>query len=96
MKDPENGGAIYGVANLIKDVVAEGGCIPIDYEFLVDFDSEIELDSQTAQLGIRQITYLQCLQLGWFHSSDSLLQPFGNRFPVETFHQFCTDVFGES
>lgn len=95
MNDPELARDIYGVANLIKDVAAEGGCIPINYDMVVEFESGFELDSPNVVLGARQWGYLACVEIGWFHTSDSRFQPFGDRFGMELFHQFCMDVFGD-
>lgn len=33
--------------------------------------------------------------MGWFHTSTSPDQPFGNMFPVDVYHDGCTAVFGE-
>lgn len=70
-------------------------CIALDYNRLIDLDREVELNSTTAVMGIRQLTYIYCTQLGWHHTSDSPRQPFGNRFPVEFELEACESVFEE-
>jgi len=40
--------------------------------------------------------YQTCTEFGYFRSSNSPDQPFGNFFPVELFSQQCVDLFGRS
>ncbi|CAF0815275.1 unnamed protein product [Adineta ricciae] len=44
--------------------------------------------------GGRQWTYQTCVEFGFFQSSNSPQQPFGNNFPAEFFVQQCADIFG--
>lgn len=42
----------------------------------------------------RSWTWQTCSQFGYFQSTDSPYQPFGNGIPVQYYIQMCNDVFG--
>ena len=35
-----------------------------------------------------------CVEFGYFQTSDSASQPFGNEFPLSLSTQMCIDIFG--
>ena len=53
------------------------------------------LDSDVAGGG-RQWTWQTCVEFGYFQSSASALQPFGNLFPASFSTQQCEDIYGVS
>ena len=45
----------------------------------------------------RQYLYQSCTELGWWQTSDSKKQPFGNLFPYSFLvKELCTDIFGSN
>jgi len=45
-------------------------------------------------VGMRQWTYQTCTEFGYFQSTDSADQPFGDLVPLSYFTDLCKDVFG--
>lgn len=82
-----------GIA-LILSVMMEEPCINANYQAIIDFDRQTNLDAPSVRSGVRQATYQTCTQVGWHHTSGSEFQPFGSQFPIEFFNQACEDVFG--
>lgn len=81
-----------GVALIITTLLTDE-CIPVDYEAIVNYDRQTNLDAPAIYYGVRQATYQTCTQMGWHHTSLSPNQPFGSLFPIEFFHEACEDVF---
>ncbi|KAJ6628026.1 putative serine protease F56F10.1 [Pseudolycoriella hygida] len=71
-------------------------CLPNGYDYLVENDREIDWDHPVNDLGMRPWSYQLCSQFGWFHSSNSRFQPFGNGFGSHWFYIVCQDVFGDT
>lgn len=89
---------VHRIARHIDSIFEEyfdAPCIPITYDYLVEIDRETSWDAPANELGLRQFSYQECSQLGWFHSSDSRFQPFGSSFGHEWLYTACSDVFGE-
>lgn len=100
LQNPAAASPVHALASVFEMLFNGTGlgtdyCLPLDYDFLVELDREVELDSIVALYGIRQSTYQYCMQLGWQHTSDSPNQPFGNRFSLDFANQGCESVFKE-
>lgn len=65
-------------------------CIDVSYEDMIE---ELKNDSIFTGVGGRQWFYQTCIEFGYFQTSDSPNQPFGNLFNVSTQTQQCLDVF---
>lgn len=88
---------VHPIARHTSTIVSEYfnyGCIPSNYDLLVEADRATGWDAPASQLGVRQYSYQICSQLGWFHSSDSRFQPFGNSFNHQWWYITCNDLFG--
>lgn len=65
------------------------------------FGSDVELhrnsswDSVATRSAMRQWFFQTCNEFGWFETSGSRFQPFGSRFPVDKFHRWCSEVYGD-
>jgi len=60
-------------------------------------DSMISVNNLTADpegVGIRQWTYQTCVAFGYFQTTDSPSQPFGNLVPLSLYTDMCRDGFG--
>lgn len=68
----------------------------LDVNAVANFEQfrNVDWDAITNEVGQRQLTYQLCRELGWFRSSTYDNQPFGNRFPIDLFHQQCQFIFG--
>lgn len=90
--------SINSIAYLLNNFIdIDGGqCLEIDYDYIIDQERQVEWDAPAVAVGYRQWTYQLCSQIGWFHTSGSPNQPFGDRFPVDLYHAGCQAVFGES
>ncbi|KAG4074042.1 hypothetical protein HA402_014247 [Bradysia odoriphaga] len=90
--------SINSIAYLLNNFIdIDGGqCLEIDYDYIIDQERQVEWDAPAVAVGYRQWTYQLCSQIGWFHTSGSPDQPFGDRFPVDLYHAGCQAVFGES
>ncbi|KAJ6641397.1 Thymus-specific serine protease [Pseudolycoriella hygida] len=91
-------GSIESIAYILENFidVVGGQCLDIDYDSIIDAERQTEWDSPAVVVGYRQWTYQLCSQIGWFHTSGSPDQPFGDRFPADLYHAGCQAVFGES
>ncbi|CAO1423307.1 unnamed protein product [Diamesa hyperborea] len=70
------------------------GCFEMTFEELVDFLAEEHWNDFGAITGRRQFTYLTCTEYGWFATSDSTKQPFGNGITLDYFIEMCSRVYG--
>lgn len=91
---------IESIAHVLEEFLEEfledGQCLWLDYDYIIESDRQIDWNATSVMSGFRQWSYQVCSQMGWFHTSASPDQPFGNLFPADVFHQACYDVFGES
>lgn len=70
------------------------GCLDNYDEFIRFFSNETWGSYATYSAG-RQWFYQTCTEFGWYQTSGSQFQPFGSSFPVELYHQMCTDLYGD-
>jgi len=66
-------------------------CTDVSYSDMIE---ELKNESIFTGVGGRQWFYQTCIEFGYFQTSDSPSQPFGNLFNVSTQTQACMDVFG--
>jgi len=67
-------------------------CLDISYN---DAVAQIQnLTQGTNGVGIRQWTYQTCAEFGYFQTTDSMDQPFGDMVPLNISLELCTDGFG--
>lgn len=71
------------------------GCFEWSFQEIVDFFAEVEWSDLAVMNGQRQSQYLACTEYGWFTTTDSDNQPFGNRINVNYFVELCRQVFGD-
>lgn len=85
--------ARYAALNsMILDVYDEE-CLDHTYDTLMKELKETSWENNTSVAG-RAWTYQTCTEFGFYQSSDSADQPFGNEFPIEFFTQQCQDIYG--
>lgn len=91
------GSSVESIAHVLLAVIDPdaGECINIDYDDIIENDRRTEWDAPAVVAGYRQWTYQLCSAIGWFHTSGSPDQPFGNNFPADVYHAGCAAVFGE-
>lgn len=77
------------------NIFYEGECVPISGYSQLELFGNVEWDSVSHVDGMRQFTYQNCREHGWFISSSVGQHPFGNRFPIELFQQQCQMIFGD-
>jgi len=53
-----------------------------------------QIDQKAAGVGARQWTYQTCLEFGYFQTTDSENQPFGDSVPLSYYTDMCKDIFG--
>eukprot|EP00026_Physarum_polycephalum_P008261 Phypoly_transcript_08342.p1 GENE.Phypoly_transcript_08342~~Phypoly_transcript_08342.p1 ORF type:complete len:486 (+),score=73.44 Phypoly_transcript_08342:64-1521(+) len=75
----------------VWNLFAEDECVDVSYEDMV---KELMNTTLSAAVGGRQWIYQSCIEFGYFQTSDSPNQPFGNLFNVSTQTVLCHDVFG--
>ncbi|XP_058452736.1 thymus-specific serine protease-like [Malaya genurostris] len=74
---------------------AEIGCVVSDPAEAVEVLKDLEWDTAFNQLGLRQAMYQECTEFGWFPTTDSAFQPFGDRVGIEFYIELCRQVFGD-
>jgi len=77
----------------ISNRYQQGQCLEISYNNMIALLQNVTIGDETG-VGIRQWTYQTCAQFGYFQSTDSPNQPFGNLVPVSFFTGICNDAFG--
>eukprot|EP00697_Spironema_sp_BW2_P004423 gnl/Spiro4/16026_TR8617_c0_g1_i1.p1 gnl/Spiro4/16026_TR8617_c0_g1~~gnl/Spiro4/16026_TR8617_c0_g1_i1.p1 ORF type:complete len:582 (+),score=119.29 gnl/Spiro4/16026_TR8617_c0_g1_i1:62-1747(+) len=82
----------YAAINSALLKSAGNNCLDINYT-----SSIVNLTNSTivVEKGDRQWFYQTCTEFGYFQSSDSTAQPFGNMFPGPFWTQQCNQVFGD-
>ncbi|XP_058454750.1 thymus-specific serine protease-like [Malaya genurostris] len=75
--------------------VADLGCVVVDLDEVVEHYSQIDWESDFYREGVRQQLYQKCTEFGWFITTDSDFQPFGNRVMIELHSEICQRVFGD-
>eukprot|EP00003_Mantamonas_plastica_P024024 TRINITY_DN4421_c0_g1_i4.p1 TRINITY_DN4421_c0_g1~~TRINITY_DN4421_c0_g1_i4.p1 ORF type:complete len:184 (+),score=62.52 TRINITY_DN4421_c0_g1_i4:143-694(+) len=86
--------------DVVQGIVAVGklvsgdSCLDVAYEDMIN-ELKTTTDSDQGVAAARLWTYQSCREFGFFQSSDSTAQPFGNLFPISFWTQMCSDVFGE-
>ncbi|XP_053659961.1 thymus-specific serine protease-like [Anopheles marshallii] len=71
------------------------GCIIVSFDQFVESLQETSAVAEISLAGERQFLYQQCTEYGWFFTTDSDLQPFGERVQMELYYEMCRRVFGE-
>uniref|UniRef100_A0A182MC82 Prolylcarboxypeptidase n=1 Tax=Anopheles culicifacies TaxID=139723 RepID=A0A182MC82_9DIPT len=75
--------------------VENDGCIIVNFDQFVESLRETSASAEISMAGERQFLYQQCTEYGWFITTDSDLQPFGERVQMELYYEMCRRVFGE-
>lgn len=70
--------------------LSPGRCIGINYE---DNLRNVLADAFSGGV-IRQWLYQTCSSFGWYQTSASTQQIFGNSFPIDLYLRLCQDLFG--
>uniref|UniRef100_A0AAG5CU70 Prolylcarboxypeptidase n=1 Tax=Anopheles atroparvus TaxID=41427 RepID=A0AAG5CU70_ANOAO len=78
-----------------KRFEADNGCVIVDIDMLAESFRETSPTDESNASGARQFLYQQCTEFGWFFTTDSDLQPFGERVQMELYHELCRRVFGD-
>jgi len=77
----------------VTQLYQQGQCLEISYDNMIAQLQNITIGDETG-VGIRQWTYQTCAEFGYFQSTDSPNQPFGNLVPLSFFTGICSDAFG--
>ncbi|XP_058454930.1 putative serine protease K12H4.7 [Malaya genurostris] len=70
-------------------------CLVSDPDVSVERFQDTDWESDFNALGARQALYQECTEFGWFFTTDSPFQPFGDRVGVDFFIELCSRIFGE-
>jgi len=70
-----------------------GACIDVSYDNMIKQLQNISV-SQNMGVGARQWVYQTCAEFGYFQTTDSPNQPFGNLVPLSFYIGICRDAFG--
>ncbi|XP_055545771.1 putative serine protease K12H4.7 [Wyeomyia smithii] len=71
------------------------GCALTDVAEAIETLQDISWENEYSEFGIRQSVYLECTEFGWFITTDSPFQPFGDRITIDYFINMCRGVFGD-
>lgn len=72
-----------------------GPCFEQSFQEVVDFHSETDWSALGVLTGRRQYQYLACTEYGWFATTDSDNQPFGNQIDAAYYVELCRQIFGD-
>jgi len=95
MDDEKSGPAIvrFAAVNSLALDTAEDKCLDHTYKSMIDKLRATAWENNT-DVGGRTWTYQTCTEFGFYQSSDSTKQPFGDDFPLKFWTQQCADIFG--
>lgn len=74
---------------------SDDDCVDATFESDVILHRNITWGSDATRSSMRQWFFQTCNEFGWYETSGSRFQPFGSSFPVDKFHRWCSDVYGE-
>ncbi|XP_053690997.1 putative serine protease K12H4.7 [Sabethes cyaneus] len=93
---PDAETAVEAFANWFNTQWAqEFGCAMSDPAEAVELFQDTDWDSEFNAYGLRQAVFQECTEVGWFLTTDSPFQPFGDRVTVDFFIEMCRQIFGE-
>ncbi|XP_058817545.1 uncharacterized protein LOC131680850 [Topomyia yanbarensis] len=70
------------------------GCVVSDPDVAVEIFQDSDWESSFNQQGARQWMYQECTEFGWFFTTDSAFQPFGDRVKIDLYIEMCRRIFG--
>ncbi|XP_055545774.1 putative serine protease K12H4.7 [Wyeomyia smithii] len=70
-------------------------CINLNFETYMAPLLQTDFDSTDLQNGLRQRLFLQCTATGFFPTTRSFYQPFGNQIDTEFYVEVCSRAFGD-
>ncbi|XP_062555886.1 putative serine protease K12H4.7 [Armigeres subalbatus] len=70
-------------------------CVDLSFEAFMAPYVDTDFDDTDLQEGHRQRLYLQCTGTGFFATTDSFYQPFGDQIDTEFYVEVCQHAFGE-
>jgi len=76
----------------VTQIFTFGQCLDVSYNDMITFLRDTT--PVGAGVGARQWTYQTCTEFGYFQSTDSPNQPFGNMVPLSFYTNICRDAFG--
>jgi hypothetical protein len=93
LNDSSYGTPMYRMAEVNSRYLDAYGskCSEVSYSSLIKFYRQ---DDWANADGGRQWVYQTCTEFGYYQTTDSLLQPFGQRVPLSYYIDQCTDIFG--
>jgi len=82
---------ITGYAKVVEKV-SNGECLPASYQEAVA--QLTNLTQAEAGVGVRSWVFQTCNEFGYFQTTDSENQPFGDLVPVSYYAELCEKAFG--
>ncbi|XP_055605653.1 putative serine protease K12H4.7 [Uranotaenia lowii] len=70
-------------------------CVDLSFESYMAPLLETDFDHDALQSGLRQRLYLQCTSTGFFPTTDSRYQPFGDQIDSDFYVEVCRRAFGD-
>ncbi|XP_066273343.1 putative serine protease F56F10.1 [Branchiostoma lanceolatum] len=83
----------YAAVNSLMMKTYQQKCLDISYSAMVKELRETSWESAASEGG-RQWIYQTCTEFGFYQTSDSPNQPFGDGFPLSFSLQQCSDIYG--
>jgi len=83
----------YAIINGIMLDEMEETCLDASYSNLIRLLQNVSTGGAVG-IGLRQWSYQTCVEFGYFQTTDSPNQPFGNLVPLQYYVDMCKDVFG--
>lgn len=85
---------LYNFAMLFRRIFQpfDNSCVDMEYENDL---KELKKDNTSLAFAYRPWYYQTCSEFGWYQTTDSEHQPFGDKSPVEFYLKLCRDIFGD-
>ncbi|XP_055546468.1 thymus-specific serine protease-like [Wyeomyia smithii] len=88
--------AVESFANWFNEKWVEDlGCVVSDPAQAIEIFQDPDWDSDFNQQGARQWMYQECTEFGWFFTTESAFQPFGDRVSIDFYVEWCRQIFGD-
>jgi hypothetical protein len=77
----------------VASLFSDNQCLNVSYSKMIQ-QLQDTVTYSVGGVGLRQWTYQSCNEFGYFQTTDSKNQPFGDLVPIDYYVQSCIDAFG--
>uniref|UniRef100_A0A182QN93 Prolylcarboxypeptidase n=1 Tax=Anopheles farauti TaxID=69004 RepID=A0A182QN93_9DIPT len=97
LTDDEFETGLEALSNFLTERYADAReCFDLSFDNFIRYLTDVDIDAPSnAEFGLRQSTYHDCTEFGYFETTNSPNQPFGSKVTYDLFLAECQAAFGE-